>query len=799
MPTTARHPLGHRALAWAIAAAMAGAFAPTPAAAQQAQLPAHAPTHDDSGFTPCPLGTFNCPDRPVSYALCRPNALLEFYQPGLPEDSLGRESASTYIDAEHVDASNRSLYRLNGNVTLRRYDQLLNAEQLNYNDVTTAYDARGNVTYQDSAELLAASRIHGTTRPDYAIADHVQYQMLSSHGNGTAAQAELIDPQHSRFSQATYSTCDPGHRVWEFSAKKITTNKVTGVGVAHDATMRLGNVPFLYLPYFSFPIDNRRKSGFLYPTFANNGNSGFMFSIPYYLNLAPNYDATLTPQLYTERGLMLGGQFRYLFGSSRGQLDFDYLPNDQRAGSDHLNRERDIEDGADRYLIRFSDRTGLGQHWNFSTSIKQASDKYYFQDFESDLKGYTTPSSLASNAYIRGSGDWWSASLGVDRYQNIDPILSDSSLQYRRWPRTTFDLDIPLSRTLEFGMDNEAVAFRKDNVVEGNRVDLYPYLEANYQGAAWYVRPRVAWRYTAYELINDPAHYGYTDNHPSRSLPITSIDSGLIFERDTSLFGDHYTQTLEPRLYYLYVPYRDQSDLPTFDSREMTFAYWQLFTPNRFSGADRQMDANNLTAAVTTRLLDDGGVEKASFSFGQIHYFSPQKVQLGRHTPPTDFDGSDYVAQMSLSLSQAWRLNSVYQWDPNHRRTDVGTLQVQRRLGFDGVLNFSYRYRVNFMEQFDASAAIPVSENWRLLARWNVALRRRQTHWERGQPKTLAALLGLEYQNCCIAVRLIGRHYVRNVHGDTDNAVMFQIQFKGLGSFSPQTEDFLHHAILGYQ
>ncbi len=798
MPTTVRTPLVRRTLAWAIAATMAGAFAPAAMAAQD-HLPAHPPVPPDTEIAPCPLGTFDCPVKPVSFALCRPNALFEFYQPGLPEDSAGRATAATQVDAEKADASNQSLYRLSGNVTLRRYDQLLNADQLDYNDRTTAYDARGNVTYQDSTELLSASRIHGTTTPDHAIADDVRYQMLASRGNGRAARAELLDPDHSRLSQATYSTCDPGDRVWEFRAKKITTNKITGVGVAHDATMRLGNVPFLYLPYFSFPIDNRRKSGFLYPTFANNGNSGFMFSIPYYLNLAPNYDATLTPQVYTERGVMLGGQFRYLWGSSNGVLDFDYMPDDQRAGSDHLNRERDIDDGADRYLIGFKDHTGISRHWSFSTSIKRASDKYYFQDFESDLKGYTTPSVLASNAYFHGNGDWWSASFGADSYQNVDPILSDTSLQYRRWPRATFDIDLPLTPTIEFGMDNEAVAFRKDNVVEGNRIDLYPYLEADYQGAAWYVRPRVAYRYTSYQLINDPQRYGYVNNHPSRGVPITSIDSGLIFERDTTLFGHNYTQTLEPRLYYLYVPYRDQRDQPVFDSREMTFAYWQLFSPNRFSGADRQMDANNLTAALTTRLLDASGVEKAAFSFGQIRYFSPQKVQLDRNTRPTDFDGSDYVAQMSLSLSPTWRLNSVYQWDPNHRRTDVGTLQFQRRLGADGILNFSYRYRVHYMEQFDASAVIPISENWRLLGRWNVALRQRQTDWERGQPKTLAALLGVEYQNCCIALRLIGRHYVRNVHGDTDNAIMFQIQFKGLGSFSPQTEDFLHHAILGYQ
>lgn len=798
MPIKDSRHIRHRAATLVGALALAACL-PLPVLAQTASEHASSALPPAPVFTPCPLGSFNCPKPPVNYAMCRANALLAFYQPGLPTDSRGRESSATNIFAEHVDSSDPKTYQLDGHVSLARYDQLLQAEHMTYNDRTTAYLARGHVTYQDSGQLLSASQVQGTTQPDYAVADDVNYQLLISHGNGTATRAELVDSAHSIFTQATYSTCDPGHHIWEFRAGQITTNKQTGVGVARDATLRLGNVPILYLPWISFPIDDRRKTGFLYPTFSNNSNSGVSVSIPYYLNLAPNYDATLTPHLYSKRGLMLGSQFRYLLGSSKGQLDITYLPSDRLAGSDHDNRPRSIEDGADRYLVQFQHVTGLGHGWRLHAAINRASDKYYFQDFESELKGYVTPSVLASNAGLSGSGRWWDASVVFTEFQNVDPIYTDSRLQYKRWPAATFSFDLPLSRTLDLGMHSEAVAFRKDAAVEGNRLDLYPYLEADWQGAAWFVRPRVAWRYTSYELINHPDLYGYTQTRPSRSLPISSLDSGLIFERDTSLFGEHYTQTLEPRLYYLYVPYRDQRDLPVFDSKLMTFGYWQLFTPNRFSGADRQMDANNLTAAVTTRLLDDSGVEAASFSFGQIRYFDPQQVQLGPTAPATHFHGSDYVAQLGLQLSDSWRLNSVYQWSPNQNRPEAGMLQLQRRLGFAGVLNFSYRYRYHFMDQLDASAVIPVAANWRLLARWNVALSRSKTQWQRGDPKTLAALFGVEYEGCCVAVRLVGRHYVRNVFGDTDNAIMFELVFKGLGSSSPRTETFLHHAILGYQ
>ena len=769
------------------------------------------PAHTDGKDTtwkPCPLGSLICPKRPVSYALCRRNALLDFYVPGLPADARGREQADTDILATRVDSANRSIYVLDGRVRLQRYDQLLRADHLRYDDLTTAYQARGHVRYQDSALLLSAQRIHGTTRPDRGQADQAHYQLLQSRGNGTAGQVTLVDPQHSLLDQATYSTCDPGDRVWEFRASRIRLNKQTGVGVARNATLRYHGVPFLYLPWVSFPIDHRRKSGFLYPTFGNSSSSGVAYSQPYYLNLAPNYDATLTPHLFSQRGAMLDTQFRYLTDLGTGQLEADYMPNDRRAGHDHTGQPRSgIADGDKRYYIDFRNHTALGTHWSFDAVYRRASDVYYFKDFTADLQR-SAINVLPSNAYLRGHGQWWSAALGVDRYQSVDPQLPDTSLQYRRWPRGVLSLDVPLTRNLDFGLDSEAVAFRRVRSVEGNRLDMEPYLAWSLGGTAWFVKPRVAYRYTSYDLLGNYNQYAngvtYPSATPSRKLPIYSVDSGLYFERDVKWFGHKYTQTLEPRLYYLYVPYRDQNDQPVFDTRLLTFDFWQLFTTNRFSGADRQMNANDLTGAVTTRLLDENGNERASFSFGQIRYFAPQRVQLSPNMPVTDYSGSAYVSQFSLTLSERWRLHSAYQWSPNTRHNEVATLGLQRRLGTDGVFNFAYRYRDRFLEQFDVSAVYPVSPRWRLLGRWNVALRdtydpTTNPGWNRGHPKTIEALAGVEYDSCCTAIRLVGRHYVRDNQGNTDNAVMLEIEFKGLGSSTPQTEAFLQRAILGYQ
>ena len=756
----------------------------------------------------CALGSLYCPPRPVSYAQCRPNALLAFYQPGLPTDDAGRDNAETDVLARHVDSSNRTLYQLDGDVRLQRYDQLLQADRVRYNDVTTAFDASGHVRYQDSSLLLSATHIQGTTRPEQSRAQQVHYQLLQSRGNGTAGSAHLLDAKHSRMHQATYSTCDPDDRVWEFRAARIDLDKQTGEGTARDATLRYHGVPLLYLPWVSFPIDHRRKSGFLYPTFGNTSRSGFSYSQPYYLNLAPNYDATLTPRILTQRGAMLDTQFRYLTDLGRGQLEADYLPRDHNASNSGTATPRPgIADGSKRYYIHLRNHSALGASWSFDANYQRASDVYYFKDFGSDMR-FTAINVLPSSAYLNGHGQWWSAAFGVDRYQSMDPKLPDRALQYRRWPRGVLNMDIPLTRDLEIGLDSEAVAFRRVQSIQGNRVDMEPYVSWSLGGAGWFFKPRAAYRYTSYELIGDYNRYvtgtPFPQRNPMRQLPVYSIDSGLIFERDVHWFGDKYTQTLEPRLYYLYVPYRNQDNLPNFDTRLLTFNYWQLFGTNLYSGADRQINANNLTGAVTSRLLDDNGNELASFSIGQIHYFTPQQVQLRRGAPPTDYTGSSYVSMLTLSLSDNWRLDSAYQWSPSQRHNQVATLGIQRRIGVDGILNFSYRYRYRFLEQLDASAVYPVSPRWRLLGRWNVALRdtydaTTNPYWIRQHAKTIEAVAGVEYDSCCTAVRLVGRHYVRDTLGHTDNAVMLELEFKGLGSTTPQTEAFLRRDILGYQ
>ena len=771
-----RAPLAFRLLPLSIGFALHAAAAAPPA-------PAGSPSTDAPA---CPIGVYRCPKKADDFSLCKPSALLEFYEPGLPTTG-DREAAPADMQADRFDSSDSKKYVLTGHARLQRVDQLLQGDRLSYDSDSTAYTAEGHVRYQDRGLLLAADKAQGTTTPNASTLDQVRYQVLSSRGNGTAHRARLLDADHAALDRVSYSTCDIDDRRWELRARDMSLDQDQGVGRAHDVTMRWGDVPFLWLPYARFPIDDRRHSGFLYPSLGSSNNGGFDMTLPYYLNLAPNFDATLYPRLIWDRGLMLGGEFRYLTDTQRGKVEFTSLPHDRAA-----NRERGY--------FHFENYGVLSSHWGVSVNLNDVSDDRYFEDFGNTLTTVAT-SLLPSSAYLNGRGSWWSASIGGDRYQITDPSLSDLSEPYQRLPRATFEGEHDLAGPLRVGLDGEFVAFHKSCTREGGskvcptngqRLDLYPYLALPLEGASWFLRPELGVRSTRYDLDpgNDAIAGSLSDTSPQRTVPIASVDAGLVFERDARLFGEDMLQTLEPRLYYLRVPYRDQSDLPVFDTQPISFDFGQLFRTNRYTGADRQTDANNLTLALTSRLLEsDSGVERVAASLGQIRYFDDQRVQLPGQ-PPTDYAGSDYVGQLDLRLSERWRLSLAEQWDPNRDRSDLGTFSLQHRFGREGVLNLSYRYRRDFLEQADIAALVPLNERWRLVGRWNYSLR---------DDKTLEGFFGVEHDDCCTAWRILARHYVHNVAGDSTNALYFELEFKGIGALGQKTDDFLRRAILGYR
>ncbi len=742
-------------------------------------------------------------DRPEDWRLCPIQdavpAFADAQAPiGKPE---ARAAQPTDIEGDQLVGTDAKP-EFQGNVALRRGDQFLGTNKLNYDSDTGKYVAEGSVRYQDSGMRLVADRAEGDQNTDTHNLHDVRYQLMSRRGNGGAEHIEMHGAQGSLYG-ATYSTCPPDDRSWELSAQRIDVDTEQGTAVARNAVLRVGRVPVLYVPWFPFPIDDRRRSGLLYPSIASSSRNGFDYRQPYYLNLAPNYDMTLTPRLMTSRGIQLGAQFRYLTETGRGVFDTAFLPNDRLT-----DRERDDETAEflangysldnrraeNRGMFRFVGSQDLGPHWQARANLNWISDTRYLEDFSNNLYGLT-PFAVGSDIGLYGRGHYWDAGVAADYMQLADYTFDREILPHNRLPRTWLNWEQPFGHWLTAGVNAEAVRFFDPVEPGGSRIDLKPYVSMPLQGASWFVTPTLAWRYTGYDLDKKLADE-LGNSAPTRSLPIGSLDAGLYFDRDTSIGGESYLHTLEPRLFYLRVPYRNQDDLPLFDTRPLTFEWGQLFRDNRYTGADRQTDANQLTLALTSRLIrQSDGKEKLSASLGQIRYFDDSRVTVPGETP-VERGSSAWVADTTYVVNDRWTVGASYQWDPKFRRQDLASLRTRYLVGDDGVVNFGYRYRRNLLEQVDVSFLYPLTRSWSLIGRYYYSLYRNQLQGQ--EPQLLEGIAGVQWDSCCMAIRLVGRRYIHNRQGELNNALQLEIEFKGLGSAGPGMESRLRRAILGY-
>ena len=735
----------------------------------------------------------NAADQPIDWALCGPR--LGFpWEVALPATAPGTEPESQ-IEADSFDVSGKDLYRLEGDVELRRGDQRLRADRAEYRHSSSEFSAQGEVQLQDPELALQATSANGQLSQNRTELENVEYRLIGLRGNGEAKRLARHGDT-SELDALSYTTCNPVDPRWQLRAKTLKLDHEKGVGVARGATLRLGSVPFLWLPYARFPIDDRRQTGLLFPSFGYSDDNGIDLRQPLYLNLAPNYDATISPRLLGRRGVMLGAEFRHLGESSQSQIEGNWLPDDDLTNTDRGS-----------FRLRHYDQ--FNPHWYLSADVNQVSDDRYFEDFGDSLSTRST-TLLQSQAGLYGRGLGWRASLEARDWDVTDPIISDRTAPYRQLPRARLSID-RWAQLVHYGANLEAVEF--SHAYEGSfaadrpgasRYDLEPWVELPLERAAGYIKPRLAWRHTGYSLdrgwrcqgtANCAAFAGrqFDDLSPTRNTAISSIDAALNFERDSSLFGTAMLNTLQPRLFYLHVPYEDQRDIPLFDTDELTFGYDSLFRDNRFSGADRQGDADQLTIALTSRWFEQvNGRERLALSLGQIRYFENRRVSLPNSGNPNYFsnaDGSDYVATADLVLNDQWRLGLGYQWNPEIDRATVSGTRLSWRGNSGALANLSYRYRRSELEQIDGSFVFPVAEQWRLVGRWNYSLL---------DDTTLEAFGGVEWRDCCVALRILSRHYLRNREGEKNNALFFELELKGLASFGRDAADFLERAMLGY-
>ncbi|MCB1627077.1 MAG: LPS assembly protein LptD [Xanthomonadales bacterium] len=703
---------------------------------------------------------------PATYWECLPG---EDGQPHCePVADQPREAQPVLLSADRIEGSNNENYVLRGDARAERADQQLRADELSYNVPGEILRATGSVRYQDRQVALQASAAEARLAADETDLDQTRFQLAASPANGDAEQARRRG-QLTELEQVVFSTCDPQQRSWSIEASELTLDHEKGEGRARDFKLRLGRVPVFYLPYAVFPITEDRKSGFLAPAIGYNDVEGLDLSLPYYFNLAPNYDATLTPRLISDRGLLLGGEFRYLDQRQQGEYYAAFMPSDDLADRD-------------RWRYRLKHFLNLSHGWYFHADAQRVSDARYFEDFGDSLSN-TAQSVLGSQIGITGRGQQWQAGLLVEDFQLIDPTQPNQVDPYRRLPRLYYDGRFTQTSGWRYGVAADLSWFDRAEGTTGGRFDLWPYLGWRAERPWGFVEPRLGYRFTQYELDGGLGSR-------SRSLPVASLDAGLVFERPLQLGGRSMRQTLEPRAFYLYVPDRNQDDLPIFDSAPLDFSYSQLFRYNRFTGADRMSDANQLAIGVSSRFIDDAtGSEKASISIGQVRYFDPPEVELPG-VLPVDRSGSVIVSEISYSPTDRWRLALAQQWDPSLEETRLNSLRANYRFGVDGVASARYLYRPGQVEQIDIGAVVPISDRWKLIGRYNYSLR---------DKRNFETLAGFEYRSCCYAVRLVGRRYLRSAGFDHQTGIYLELELTGLGRLGRKTGSLLERAILGYR
>ena len=759
----------------------------------------------------------------------------------------------------HVDSDDATLDTegnavLNGRVRVRQDARTVTSDSVNYDQKTGRVVVRGAVDFEDPKLRVRSDDGHYDIN-GAASFDQANFQLMDRNGRGFAKDINVLPDGKVKLDQVRYTTCPVGNEDWMLQASSLHLDTKVQEGVARNVTMRFKDVPIFYTPYISFPVGDERKSGLLFPSFGHSGNNGFELQVPYYFNLAPNYDLTLTPGLLSARGVQLGEQFRYLTTSSHGQVDATFLPSDAKARGD-------------RSYIRVSDITDFKRGMRFDADIASVSDSRYFEDFAVG-SDQTSVTFLERRADILYYDDVWRVRGELQNFQTIDitvpttcavvtaasvPALCDQR-PYSRVPRIEADALWPVPGTpVELALGSEIVNFVREVGPTGVRFNAAPEIRWSSRGPGYFFEPAIGYDFTQYDLKNAAADGPNASSTPTRKLPFARVDTGLVFERNAGSQGQR-TLTLEPRVVYSYVPYRNQDGLPIFDTGLPDLNLTELFRTNRYVGEDRIGDANQMAVALTTRLFDHvSGAQYLSATVGQIRYFSTPKVGLPEQataaasglalvtipgvnplampgqalvnsrgqilmTIPGQyvsglpyqsfpqalaatalgqaavFPASDIVADVAVTAYKHFSFNFDYLWNPYTSQTDKSEVSLQYRPDPTRVVNIGYRFQQNILTQGVILKQWDGSVAWPIARHWNTVGR---WVYSLEDKKTVEQVAGFEYKSCCYRVQLVQRRYITNRAGGLDTSIALQLELTGLSSVGKRADSFLEQSIRGY-
>ena len=702
----------------------------------------------------------------------------------------GDDNGAAFLDAEQIETPAPGQLFASGKAQLRRRGVYVFADELRYWADGEQIQASGNVRAERFGNVVWSDELKLRQQDSTGYADNARYQLQLA----SKAKADPFDPLATvrgavpargsasrilfegqgkyRRQDSSFTTCEPGRDDWFIKTGDLELDFNRNVGVAKHSTVDFLGVPIAYAPWMDFSLDGSRKSGILPPTFGSTSNSGTELTVPFYWNMAPNYDWEIAPRMMSKRGVAFNNLFRYMEPGAVGEIRAEWLPDDRIADTN-------------RYSAELKHAQVFSPNWSGTLQLQKVSDDNYFTELSNRVSS-TSLVNLPRIGTLTYAQPDWSLTGRVERYQTLQDPLAPVTAPYFREPQLLFNGNTLGVGGSELAMLGEYVSFGHPTLVNGKRSMLYPNVALPLQTHYAYITPKVGYSYTRYDMAANPAT-GADKVSYGRSLPIVSVDSSLFLERDDSWFGSAFVQTLEPRLYYLYIPYRDQSMLPNFDSSEMDLNFAQLFTENQFAGYDRINNANQLTAAITSRFLENAtGRERLRFSLGQRYYFADQKVTL--NNPVRKSNSSDLLLGLGGQLADSVSAEGNWQYNQSDEASERFNVDLRYRPSLGKAFNVSYRFERQMYRQVDVSAQWPVWRNW-----WGVG----RMAYSLNDSKTLEALAGLEYNAGCWMVRVGGQRFVTDVD-KMSSGYLIQLELTDIARVGTNALEVLSRSIPGY-
>lgn len=672
-------------------------------------------------------------------------------------------------------------------VEITRGSTVLRADHATYHVVEDEVEASGNVRMKRFGDTYTGTDTRLKMDSGEGYISKPTYELEVNKARGRAERIDFEARDRAVVNAGTYSTCEGPDPDWYLKAGTLNLDTAREIGVAKAAVLYFKGLPILGTPSMSFPLSNARKSGLLPPTMGTTSSGGFEVVTPYYFNIAPNRDVTVYPKFITKRGVQLGADARYLGDGYSGETRIEGLPGDRQT---HTNR----------WAVTSTHNQSLTPALSFGWDINSASDDNYPSDFSHSI---TTSAQrlLLRNVGLNYAGSFWNAAIRSSNYQVLQDPAAPIARPYDRLPQVTLNAGRQDVHGFDWNLATEATSFYHPDLQRGERLVFNPRLSFPVIGPGYFFTPRASLHATRYHLesqdIITPQIFGVpgptTVTHSdggnlTRVLPTLSLDSGLIFERPASLFGKAMTQTLEPRLFYVRTPYKNQSLYPNFDSAETDLSFAQLFSENRFVGNDRINDANQLTAAVTSRYIETDGAERLRVALGQRFYFTAPKVSLTNTLENPS--RSDLLALFSGQVTSAVGVDANVQYSESGNQVVRANFGTRWQPGPKKVLNLIYRRdRPNSLEQTEFSTQWPLAQRWYGVARVNYSLPDR---------RIAEGLAGLEYKADCWVFRIVGQR-TPTATNRTASSLFFQLELNGLTRLGSNPNEAIRMSVPGYQ